>query len=96
VLAFYEAQSFLMLFIFTVLLVVKVWAMADALIRPAGAYVASGKLTKPAWVLILALALAVHLLDRSAIGILSLLGTVAAFVYLADARPALRLHRGTR
>jgi hypothetical protein len=86
----FVTQSWLLLAIFLVLLAVKIFALVDAIGRPAAAYVSAGKLTKPAWLLILGLALMVHLLDRSAIGILSLIGTVAAFVYLADARPALK------
>lgn len=38
------------------LLALKLWAFVDALLRPAEAYVATGKLTKPAWLLILGLA----------------------------------------
>ena len=43
-------------------LALAVWALVDALIRPAPAYVAAGKLTKPAWVAITALAAGAHLL----------------------------------
>jgi hypothetical protein len=46
-------------------------------------------------VLVLGLFLVAHMLNWRPIGILNLIGTVAAFVYLADARPALReLGRG--
>lgn len=71
------------------LLTVKVWAFVDALTRSAQAYVAAGKLTKQAWMLILGLTLASTLLFRSTFGLLSIAGTVAAFVYLLDVRPAL-------
>ena len=37
---------------FFVILAVKVWAFVDALLRPAEAYVAAGKLTKPGWLAI--------------------------------------------
>lgn len=93
--ALFEAQNFLLLAIYLVLLGVKAFALVDAVSRPAPAYESAGKLTKVAWLLILGLALAVHLLD-SALGILSLLGTVAAFVYLADVRPAIKDYRGAR
>jgi len=74
---------------FFVLLGVKVFAFVDALVRPAQAYVAAGKLTKPAWSLILGLTVAVALVWPSVIGIFSIVGIVAAFVYLLDVRPAL-------
>ena len=79
---------------FFVLLAVKVFAFVDALTRPTQAYVAAGKLTKPAWLLILGLTVATALLWPSVIGILSIVGIVAAFVYLLDVRPALVATRG--
>ena len=92
----FDAQNYLVIGIFFTLLVVKVFAFGDALARSADSYVSAGKLTKQAWLLILGLALAVHLLSVNPINLLSLIGTVAALVYLADARPALKDYRGTR
>ena len=74
---------------FFVILAVKVFAFVDALTRPTQAYVAAGKLTKPAWLLILGLTVATALLWPSVIGILSIVGIVAAFVFLLDVRLAL-------
>jgi uncharacterized membrane protein YccF (DUF307 family) len=74
---------------FFVLLAVKVFAFVDALTRPTQAYVAAGKLTKPAWLLILGLTVAVAFVFPSVIGLFSIIGIVAAFVYLLDVRPAL-------
>ena len=36
--------------------VVEAWAFIDAIIRPAPAFVAAGKLTKPIWLIILGVA----------------------------------------
>lgn len=72
------------------LLVVKVWALVDALTRRTDAFVAADKLTKPAWLVILALVVATSLIWSYPIGILPLIGTVVAFVYLLDVRPALQ------
>lgn len=83
----FEFQSLLMNAVFLVLLAVKAFAFVDASVRPAAAYVAAEKLTKPAWLLILGLVVAAALLLSSSI--LMLIGTVAAFVYLLDVRPAL-------
>ena len=75
-------------------LALAVWALVDALIRPAQSYVAAGKLTKPAWVAITALA-AVLTYFVLPLNFLGLIATVAAIVYLVDVRPALRgLRRG--
>lgn len=71
-------------------LVLKVWAFGDAVIRPAPAYPAAGKLTKPAWVAILAVALLFALLTPGALGFLGIIGSIAAILYLVDVRPALR------
>jgi uncharacterized membrane protein len=75
--------------IFLVLLVVKAVAFVSALVYPTQAYEATGKLTKPAWSVILGLGLVAQLL-MGGLGIINLIFTVAAFVYLADVRPALR------
>ena len=74
-------------------LVVEVWAFVDAIRRPAPAFPAAGKLTKPAWLAITAIALAVGLLFGP-LGILGLAGIVASIVYLVDVRPAVRQIQG--
>jgi len=74
---------------FYALMAVKVFAFVDALTRPAAAYVAAEKLTKQGWLLILGLTVASSMLWTSPLGLFSIIGTVAAFVYLLDARPAL-------
>ena len=74
-----------------VLLGVKLWVMIDAATRRAELFEAAGKLTKPAWLLILGLTLLTHLLPpQDPVGLLSIIGTVIAFVYLLDVRPALQ------
>jgi hypothetical protein len=82
-------ENLVMELAFLALMGVKVWAFIDALTRPAAAYVAAEKLTKPAWLLILGLTVVTSLLWGSPLGLFSIVGTVAAFVYLLDARPAL-------
>ena len=75
-------------------LALAAWAFVDSLIRPAGAFVAAGKLTKPGWMAITGLATAIVYL----FGLMSFLGLpaiIAATVYLVDVRPAVRgLRRG--
>jgi hypothetical protein len=69
-------------------LALKLWALIDAITRPTPAFVAAGKLTKVAWVAILAAA--VLLGGTNVLGLFGLLGLVAAIVYLVDVRPAVR------
>jgi hypothetical protein len=70
-------------------LALTVWAFADAVIRPAAGYVAAGKLTKPAWAGITALA-AVIIYLQGPMTFLGLPAVIAAVVYLVDVRPTVR------
>ena len=85
----FEFESLVMTVAFFVLMGVKVWALVDALIRPAAGYVAAEKLTKPAWLIILGLTVVTSLLWPTPLGLFSIVGTVAAFVYILDAKPAI-------
>ena len=66
------------------------WALVDAVVRPATGYVAAGKLTKPAWVAILAVCVGLCLLGVGLLGLLGGAVAVATILYLVDVRPALR------
>jgi hypothetical protein len=75
-------------------LALAAWAFIDALVRPAAGFVAAGKLTKPGWAAITALAIVVIYF----FGVMSFFGlpaVIASIVYLVDVRPAVRgLRRG--
>ena len=86
----FALQSSFLMIVSLVLFVAQAWAFIDAVSRPAQAFVAAGKLTKQAWLIILGVALAAHMLLWNPIGVLNLAGAVAAIVYLVDARPAMR------
>lgn len=85
----YELQWGFYALLTLVLLVVKLYALVDAVLRPSQAYLAADKLTKTAWMWILGLSVAFALLPGQSFGLIGLVGTVAAFVYLLDVRPAL-------
>ena len=76
--------------------VAEVWAFIDALRRPARAFVAAGKQTKPLWLIILGVAVAIGLYigalagGFSAIGILPIAAFVASAIYLTDVRPKVK------
>lgn len=74
-----------------VALAIKGFALVHSLLQPAASFQAADKLTKPAWVAILALGVLaqVVLVYGSPINLLSLVFTIAALVYLADVKPAL-------
>jgi hypothetical protein len=87
-------DSFLMLLLWVATMGLAAWALIDALVRPATAFVAAGKLTKPAWAAITALALVFAYLTRP-LQFFWLPAVIAAVVYLVDVRPAVRgLQRG--
>lgn len=86
----FTLQSGFLMIVSLVLFAAQAWAFIDAVSRPAQAFVAADKLTKQAWLIILGVALAAHMLLWNPISILNLAGAVAAIVYLVDARPAMR------
>jgi hypothetical protein len=88
VLHVFQAETLLMTVVDLALLAVKLWAFISSLGFSAEAYTAANKLTKPAWAIILGIGVAVQVVVGG-YGILSLAFIVAAFVYLADVRPAL-------
>lgn len=79
----------LLLLLRLVLIALTAWALVDAAIRPAAAYPAAGKLTKPAWLGITAVA-ALIALFTTALGLFGIVAAVASIVYLTDVRPAVR------
>jgi hypothetical protein len=87
----YAFQSTFMLVVLVVLLAIKGFAFVNALTWSADAYDAAGKLTKQAWCAITGLGFAAQLIliSSSPLGLVHLVFTIAALVYLADVRPAL-------
>lgn len=74
--------AFLVIFIAIVL--IKLFALIDAATRPAGKFVYAEKQTKQIW-----LAILVGALLTTFMNFLTLIGLVAALVYLLDVRPAI-------
>jgi hypothetical protein len=74
------------------ILVFEAFAFVDVLIRRSDAFPAVDKQTKPFWMIVLGLAVAVSIVPVGGFlsGILSLLGLVAAIVYVVDVRPRVR------
>jgi hypothetical protein len=76
--------------------VFEAFAFIDAVRRPAPAFVAAGKQTKPIWLIILGVATVVglgyafYLRGASVISILPVAAFVAGAIYLVDVRPKVR------
>ena len=86
----FQLEMGFMLVVELVLLAVKTFAFVNSLLYSAESYSAANKLSKPAWTIILGLGLLVQVvMGGGPIGLLNIVFTIAAFVYLADVRPAL-------
>lgn len=72
------------------LVALRAWALVDCVTRKAAAFQAADKLTKPSWLLILAAAGLLGTFASPPLWPISLISAVAAAVYLADVRPAVR------
>lgn len=81
--------GFVSLVVYFVLLAVKLFAFISAVMFSAEAYRAAGKWTKQGWCILLGFALLLQVIPAAPFGIINLALTIAAFVYLADVRPAL-------
>ncbi len=85
----FDLEANFMLVVELALLAVKVFTFVNSLLWSAESYTAAGKMTKPAWTIILGLGLAVQFVFPGLLNLLNLVFTIAALVYLADVRPAL-------
>ena len=100
----YTLQYLVVLILSVLAFGVEAWALIDAITQKSGAFVAAGKLTKPIWLIILAVATALGFLALTTeiggngplgtFNLLSIVAVVAAAVYLTDVRPAVRQLRG--
>lgn len=83
-------QGVLLLVLAVASIGVQVWAFLDALRHKPESYVAADKRTKNFWLLVTGIALAVGIVILHPLNFLNLIAVIAAAVYLADVRPALR------
>ncbi|SDI92057.1 Protein of unknown function [Frankineae bacterium MT45] len=86
----YNIQLWLDRVLWIGLLALQAWAIADCASRKAAAFPAVDRLTKPSWLAILIVAAALTVLVGSAVNIIAMIAAVAASVYLADVRPAIK------
>ncbi len=84
----FEVESYVNLIVAFALLATAIFAFVNSLLHSAEAYVAAGKLTKPAWCTILGLGVVLQLVPLG-LSLINIAMLVAALVYLADVRPAL-------
>lgn len=86
-------QSFVLLLLGIGSLVLTGYAAFDALRRKGSLFPHVGRLSKPVWLGILGAAFLIAIVSfgyTSTLGILNVLGVIAAGIYLAEVRPKLR------
>lgn len=85
------AQGWVTLLLTLAALALEVFAFVDALRHRPDAYVAAGKRTKQFWMIVTGIAALIGFISfGGGIGFLTIIGVVAAAIYLADVRPALQ------
>jgi hypothetical protein len=86
----HNIENGLLLVLFLGVLALQLWALFDCITRKAPAFPAAGKLTKPTWILLTAVAVAPVALFQDVTNLLAYIGIIVSSVYLADVRPAVR------
>ena len=84
----FAVEGTISLIVIFAILAVKIFAFGSALTYSGQAYEAANKLTKPAWLIILGLGLALTFVPVGGV-IINLATIIAALVYIVDVRPAL-------
>jgi len=84
---FYQVQNFVLLALWVLFLVLKVYAVIDCARRPAQAFPAVGRQTKVLWLILTGVSALAGLVLGDPLQLLSIAGLVASMVYLFDVRP---------
>lgn len=85
----FEVQGGLLTILSILLFIAKGFALVDCISRRPAQFEQVDTLPKQTWLILLGLAVVAHLLFWYPLGLLNLLGTVAALVYLAQVRGSL-------
>ena len=84
---FFDAtQNLIVLVLWVVFGVVKIWAFVDCVRRPAHAFPAVGRVSKVLWLLLTGVAMLTGFIPGLTLGIIGIAGIIVAFVYLFDVR----------
>lgn len=89
-----QAQYYVTLALTIAALALEVFAFVHALKTRPDAFVAAGKRTKNFWLAVTGVAMLLGFVSMGGLGLLAILGIVAAGVYLADVRPAVETVQG--
>jgi len=83
---FDATQNLVVLILWVLFGIVKIWAFVDCVRRPAEAFPAVGRVSKILWLILTGAAALTGLIPNLTIGIIGIAGIVVALVYLFDVR----------
>ena len=83
---FDATQNLVVLVLWVLFGIVKIWAFIDCVRRPAEAFPAVGRVSKVLWLILTGAAALTGLIPGLTIGIIGIAGIVVALVYLFDVR----------
>ena len=83
---FDATQNLVVLVLWVLFGIVKIWAFIDCVRRPAEAFPAVGRVSKVLWLILTGAAALTGLIPNLTIGIIGIAGIVVALVYLFDVR----------
>ena len=79
-------QNVVVLALWVIFGVVKIWAFADCVRRPANAFPAVGRVSKILWLLLTGVAMLTGFIPGLTLGIVGIAGIIVALIYLFDVR----------
>ncbi|MGI9196209.1 MAG: DUF2516 family protein [Candidatus Nanopelagicales bacterium] len=83
---FDATQNLVVLVLWVLFGVVKLWAVIDCIRRPAQAFPAVGRVSKVLWLILTGAAALTGLIPGLTLGIIGIAGLVVAMIYLFDVR----------
>ncbi|CAB4887986.1 MAG: DUF2516 family protein [Actinobacteria bacterium] len=87
---FFQVQNIVILVLWVLFLGLKIYAFADCVRRPAQAFAAVGRQSKPLWLVLTGISALAGLIFQDPLGLLGIAGLVASLVYLFDVRPRIQ------
>ena len=83
---FDATQNLVVLVLWVLFAVVKIWAFVDCARRPAAAFPAVNRVSKPLWMILTGIAALASLLPGLTLNIIGFAGLIVALIYLFDVR----------
>lgn len=83
---FDATQNLVVLVLWVLFAVVKIWAFVDCARRPAAAFPAVNRVSKPLWLILTGIAALASLLPGLTLNIIGFAGLIVALIYLFDVR----------